>query len=92
MKVLSDLGVSDEVWISLKAREKTLEDSYFVDRKLYPNVDFIQESFIEALGIPIEMLPPCLPWEDSQLIAQWRKCACVRSLMAVQGRYILEKP
>jgi citrate synthase len=32
-----------------------LEDSYFVDRKLYPNVDFYSGIILKAMGIPVSM-------------------------------------
>ncbi|MGI9052757.1 MAG: citrate synthase [Ilumatobacteraceae bacterium] len=41
--------------IALKLEETALEDSYFVDRKLYPNVDFYSGLIYQALGFPVEM-------------------------------------
>ena len=73
--VLSDLGVEDPVLDIAKGLEKeALEDPYFVDRKLYPNVDFYSGIMYRAMGIPVEMFTPMfalgrLPgW-----IAQWRE-------------------
>ncbi len=73
--VLDNLGMDDDVLDIAKALEKeALEDSYFVDRKLYPNVDFYSGIIYRALGIPVEMFTPMfalgrLPgW-----IAQWRE-------------------
>lgn len=73
--VLENLGMDDDVLDIAKALEKeALEDSYFVDRKLYPNVDFYSGIIYRALGIPVEMFTPMfalgrLPgW-----IAQWRE-------------------
>ena len=55
--------------------EAALVDPYFVDRKLYPNVDFYSGIIYRALGIPTDMFSPyCLQlgrlpgW-----IAQWRE-------------------
>ncbi|MAO07198.1 MAG: citrate (Si)-synthase [Alteromonas sp.] len=74
-EVLGDLGVDDPVLDIAKGLEKeALEDSYFVDRKLYPNVDFYSGIIYRAMGIPVEMFTPMfalgrLPgW-----IAQWRE-------------------
>ena len=39
----------------LKLEEAALKDSYFVERKLYPNVDFYSGIIMRALGIPVEM-------------------------------------
>lgn len=73
--VLEDLGIDDPVLDIAKALEKeALEDPYFVERKLYPNVDFYSGIIYRALGIPVEMFTPMfalgrLPgW-----IAQWRE-------------------
>ncbi|MGI9029872.1 MAG: citrate/2-methylcitrate synthase, partial [Ilumatobacteraceae bacterium] len=41
--------------IALKLEETALEDSYFVDRKLYPNVDFYSGLIYQALGFPVDM-------------------------------------
>jgi len=41
--------------IALKLEETALEDPYFVDRKLYPNVDFYSGLIYQALGFPVEM-------------------------------------
>jgi len=74
-EVLGDLGIDDPVLDIAKGLEKeALEDQYFVDRKLYPNVDFYSGIIYRAMGIPVEMFTVMfalgrLPgW-----IAQWRE-------------------
>lgn len=74
-EVLSKLGVDDPVLAIAKELEtKALADSYFVDRHLYPNVDFYSGIIYRALGIPTEMFTVMfaigrLPgW-----IAQWKE-------------------
>ncbi|TRZ44492.1 citrate synthase [Robertkochia solimangrovi] len=74
-EVLGDLGVEDPVLNIAKGLEKqALEDPYFVDRKLYPNVDFYSGIIYRSLGIPTQMFTVMfalgrLPgW-----IAQWRE-------------------
>ncbi|MCB0398511.1 MAG: citrate synthase [Winogradskyella sp.] len=74
-EVLGDLGVEDPILDIAKGLEReALEDQYFVDRKLYPNVDFYSGIIYRAMGIPIEMFTVMfalgrLPgW-----IAQWRE-------------------
>jgi citrate synthase len=55
-KVLNDLGIDDPILDIAKGLEKeALEDQYFVDRKLYPNVDFYSGIIYKALDIPAEM-------------------------------------
>jgi len=73
--VLKKLGVNDPVLeIALKLEEAALKDPYFVERKLYPNVDFYSGIIYRALGIPVEMFTVMfamgrLPgW-----IAQWKE-------------------
>lgn len=73
--VLKKLGVNDPVLeIALKLEEAALKDPYFVERKLYPNVDFYSGIIYRALGIPVDMFTVMfamgrLPgW-----IAQWKE-------------------
>ena len=73
--VLKKLGVNDPVLeIAQKLEEAALKDPYFVERKLYPNVDFYSGIIYRALGIPVEMFTVMfamgrLPgW-----IAQWKE-------------------
>ncbi len=74
-EVLNNLGIDDPILAIAKGLEKeALEDPYFVDRKLYPNVDFYSGIIYRALGIPTEMFTVMfalgrLPgW-----IAQWKE-------------------
>ena len=73
--VLEKLGINDPVLeIAKKLEETALNDPYFVDRKLYPNVDFYSGIIYRALGFPTDMFTVLfalgrLPgW-----IAQWRE-------------------
>jgi len=55
-QVLGELGVNDPLLeVALKLEEAALKDDYFIQRKLYPNVDFYSGIIYKALGIPIEM-------------------------------------
>jgi len=55
-EVLKELGIDDPILDIAKRLEKeALEDQYFVDRKLYPNVDFYSGIIYKALDIPNEM-------------------------------------
>jgi citrate synthase len=54
--VLSKLGIRDPLLdIALQLEEIALRDPYFVERKLYPNVDFYSGIIMRAVGIPIDM-------------------------------------
>jgi citrate synthase len=74
-EVLGNLGIEDPILDIAKGLEKeALEDTYFVDRKLYPNVDFYSGIIYRGMGIPTDMFTVMfalgrLPgW-----IAQWRE-------------------
>ena len=55
-RVLDDLGVDDPLLdIARNLEAIALEDSYFVERKLYPNVDFYSGIIYRAMGIPTNM-------------------------------------
>jgi citrate synthase len=55
-KVLDELGVHDPMLdVAMKLEEAALKDDYFVQRKLYPNVDFYSGIIYKALRIPTEM-------------------------------------
>jgi citrate synthase len=55
-QVLGALRISDPLLdIAKKLEETALHDSYFVERKLYPNVDFYSGIIMRAIGIPLEM-------------------------------------
>lgn len=54
--VLGELGINDPLLdVAMKLEEAALKDDYFVQRKLYPNVDFYSGIIYKALGIPVEM-------------------------------------
>ena len=54
--VLAQLNVNDPLLeVAMRLEEAALKDEYFVQRKLYPNVDFYSGLIYKALGIPVEM-------------------------------------
>ncbi|TPE43279.1 citrate synthase [Pontibacter mangrovi] len=74
-EVLTALGINDPILdIAKELEEAALNDPYFVDRKLYPNVDFYSGIIYRAIGIPTDMFTVMfalgrLPgW-----IAQWKE-------------------
>ncbi len=55
-KILGKLGIKDPLLdIAKELEEAALKDSYFVERKLYPNVDFYSGIIYRALGFPTDM-------------------------------------
>ena len=71
-EVFEVTGVNPLLEIALELEKIALEDEYFIDRKLYPNVDFYSGLIYEALGMPVEMFPVlfAIP-RTSGWIAQW---------------------
>jgi citrate synthase len=74
-EVLNKLGIHDPILdIAKRLEEVALQDDYFIERKLYPNVDFYSGIIYRAIGIPTEMFTVMfalgrLPgW-----IAQWKE-------------------
>jgi citrate synthase len=74
-EVLRELNISDPVLDVAKELERiALSDSYFIDKKLYPNVDFYSGVILNAIGFPTEMftalfaLARTVGW-----VAQWNE-------------------
>ncbi|MBM3286819.1 MAG: citrate synthase [Candidatus Eisenbacteria bacterium] len=57
-ELLAALNLDDPLLdIAKRLEEAALEDSYFIERKLYPNVDFYSGIIMRAVGIPVPMFP-----------------------------------
>ncbi|MBV8940657.1 MAG: citrate (Si)-synthase, partial [Solirubrobacterales bacterium] len=56
-EVFEVTGTNPLLDIAMELEKIALEDDYFVERKLYPNVDFYSGIIYEALGMPVEMFP-----------------------------------
>ncbi len=55
-EVLDHLGIRDPLLeIAVKLEEIALQDEYFIERKLYPNVDFYSGILLRAMGLPMNM-------------------------------------
>ena len=75
-EVLDEIGIKDEPLLDLamELERIALEDEYFVDRKLFPNVDFYSGIILKAMGFPTSMftvlfaLARTVGW-----IAQWKE-------------------
>ena len=75
-EVLDLLGIKDDplLEIAMKLEKVALEDPYFVEKKLYPNVDFYSGIILKAMGFPVEMftvlfaLARTVGW-----VAQWNE-------------------
>jgi len=74
--VLDELGLHDEplLKVALELERIALQDEYFIEKKLYPNIDFYSGITLRALGFPVSMftvlfaLARTVGW-----IAQWKE-------------------
>ncbi len=65
-------GTNPLLDVAIELEKIALEDEYFIERKLYPNVDFYSGIIYEALGMPVEMFPVLFAiGRTAGWIAQW---------------------
>jgi citrate synthase len=59
-EVLKELGLQDspKFKLAMELEKIALSDPYFIERKLYPNVDFYSGIVLSAIGIPVSMFTP----------------------------------
>ena len=74
-KVLSKMGINDPLLdIAHQLEEVALKDPYFVEKKLYPNVDFYSGIIYKAMGFPVEMFTVLFAiGRMPGWIAQWKE-------------------
>ena len=70
--VFEATGVNPLLEVAVELERIALEDNYFIERKLYPNVDFYTGLIYEAMGLPMEMFPVmfAIP-RTAGWLAQW---------------------
>jgi citrate synthase len=63
-EVLGELGIKDDplLEVAMELEKIALEDEYFVEKKLYPNIDFYSGITLKAMGFPTRCSPCCSPW------------------------------
>jgi citrate synthase len=74
-EVLGELGIEDPLLELAKELERiALEDDYFVEKKLYPNVDFYSGIIFKAMGIPVSMFTVIFALaRTTGWVAQWNE-------------------
>jgi citrate synthase len=75
-EVLGELGVDNEplLELAMELERIALEDEYFVDKKLFPNVDFYSGIIYQAMGIPVSMFTVIFAVaRTAGWIAQWNE-------------------
>ncbi|MBF0290741.1 MAG: citrate synthase [Nitrospinae bacterium] len=94
MDVLKELKVSDPLFdIAMKLEEIALKDPYFIEKKLYPNVDFYSGIILRAIGIPTSMftvifvIGRTIGW-----ISQWNEMMTEKNLKIGRPRQLYTGP
>ena len=74
-QVLDDLGVHDPLLeLAMELEDMALRDQYFIDKKLYPNVDFYSGIILKAMGFPTSMFTVLFAVARTVgWVAQWKE-------------------
>ena len=75
-EVLSELGIKDDplLDVAMELEQIALKDEYFVERKLYPNIDFYSGITLKAMGFPTDMFTVLFAVARTVgWIAQWKE-------------------
>ena len=93
-QVLDDLGVSDpRLELAMELERIALEDEYFVDRKLFPNVDFYSGIILSAMGFPEEMFTVLFAVSRTVgWVSQWKEMIEEPSLRIGRPRQLYTGP
>ncbi|GJE05578.1 Citrate synthase [Methylobacterium jeotgali] len=73
-EVLSELGIKDDplLEVAVQLEQIALKDEYFIEKKLYPNIDFYSGITLKAMGFPTDMFTVLFALaRTSGWIAQW---------------------
>ena len=94
-EVLDELGLHDDPLfrIALKLEQIALEDEYFIQKKLYPNVDFYSGIVLRALGIPTSMFTAIFALaRTAGWIAQWNEMVATPGHKIARPRQLYTGP
>ncbi len=74
-EVLAKLGIRDDLLdVAMELERIALHDDYFIEKKLYPNVDFYSGIVLRAIGFPVAMFTPLFAVSRTVgWIAQWKE-------------------
>jgi citrate synthase len=88
-EVFEVMGRNPLIDIALECERVALEDDYFINRKLYPNVDFYTGLIYQSMGFPVTMFPVlfAIP-RTSGWIAQWQEMLLDREQKIARPRQI----
>ena len=93
-EVLKDLGVDDpKLEIAMELERIALEDDYFAERKLFPNVDFYSGIILKAMGFPVSMFTVLFAVARTVgWISQWKEMIEEPSLRIGRPRQLYTGP
>jgi citrate synthase len=75
-EVLNELGIKDDplLDVAVELEQLALKDEYFVEKKLYPNIDFYSGITLKAMGFPTDMFTVLFAVaRTAGWIAQWKE-------------------
>ncbi len=71
---LLGIGKNPKLQVAKALEKQALEDSYFIDKKLFPNVDFYSGIILEAMGFPTSMFTPIFAVSRTVgWVSQWKE-------------------
>ncbi len=93
-EVLEDLGVNDpRLELAMELERIALEDEYFIERKLFPNVDFYSGIILKAMGFPTSMFTVLFAVARTVgWISQWKEMIEEPSLRIGRPRQLYSGP
>jgi citrate synthase len=90
--VLDKMGINDPIFdVARELEQIALNDPYFIDKKLYPNVDFYSATVYHSLGLPTDLFTPIFAisrmagW-TAHVLEQWSDNRIFRPLSEYTGR------
>ncbi|CAE7673303.1 aarA [Symbiodinium sp. CCMP2456] len=93
-EVLKELGVEDPLLgIAQELEKVALSDSYFIDRKLYPNVDYYSGIMLRAIGIPTSMFTVMFAMSRTVgWVSQWNEMVSEKQMRIGRPRQLYVGP
>lgn len=93
-RILKKMGIEDPLLdLAKELEEVALKDPYFIERKLYPNVDFYSGIILRAIGIPVNMFTVMFAiGRMPGWIANWREMLMAPGLKIARPRQIYTGP
>jgi citrate synthase len=94
-EVLGLLGIenNETLKVAMELEKIALEDPYFIEKKLYPNVDFYSGIILDAMGFPTSMFTPIFALARTVgWVSQWREMVTDPKLKIGRPRQLYTGP